>query len=97
MESLQQIFGVLVVLGLLGGTLWWLRSRGLARFSGITKRRNGGILQCVESLPLSAGNVLHLVRIADRGLLITSSPTGCRLIENSPWAQIEGSLPKVKS
>ena len=97
MESLQQIFGVLVVLGLFGGTLWWLRSRGLARFSGITKRRNGGIMQSVESLPLSAGNVLHLVRIADRGLLITSSPTGCRVVDSSPWAQFEGSLAKVKS
>ena len=97
MESLQQIFGVLVVLGLLGGTLWWLRSRGLARFSGITKRRSGGIMQSVESLPLSAGNVLHLVRIADRSLLITSSPSGCHVVDSSPWAQIEGSLSKVKS
>jgi hypothetical protein len=97
MESLQQILGVLIVLGLLGGTLWWLRRRGLAHFTGITKRRKGGILQSVECLPLSAGNVLHLVRIADRAILITASPAGCHLVESRPWSQIAGSLPEAKS
>src|ERR1035441_10881318 len=54
MENLQQTFGVLVVFGLLGATLWWLRRRGLAHFTGIARRRQGGILQSVECLPLSA-------------------------------------------
>jgi hypothetical protein len=97
MESLQQTLGVLVVFGLLGATLWWLRRRGLAHFSGIARRRKGGILQSVECLPLSAGNVLHLVRIADRAILIASSPTGCRVVERGPWAQIVSHLSEVKS
>lgn len=97
MESLQQILGVLIVLGLLGGTLWWLRRRGLTHFTGISKRRGGGILQSVECLPLSSGNVLHLVRIADRAILITASPAGCHLVESRPWAQIEGNLSEAKN
>lgn len=97
MESLQQVLGVLVVLALLGGTLWWLRRRGLAHFSGIAMRRKSGILQSVECLPLSAGNVLHLVRVADRAILITASPTGCHVVESGPWARIEGHLSEVKS
>lgn len=97
MESLQQILGVLIVLGLLGGTLLWLRRKGLTHFTGIGKRRRGGILQSVECLPLSGGNVLHLVKIADRAILITASPAGCHLVESRPWAQIEGNLSEAKS
>jgi len=97
MESLQQLFGVIVVLGLLCAMLWWLRRRGLAHFSGLPRRRKGGILKSVECLPLSAGNTLHLVRIADRALLITSSPSGCQVVERGPWARMESSLSEVRS
>lgn len=97
MESLQQTLGVLFVFGLLGATLWWLRRRGLAHVSGIALRRKVGILQSVECLPLSAGNVLHLVRISDRAILITSSPAGCHVVESGPWAQFESRLSEVKN
>ena len=97
MENLQQTFGVLVVFGLLGATLWWLRRRGLAHFTGIARRRKGGILQSVECLPLSASNVLHLVRIADRAILIASSPAGCHVVESGHWAKLESRLSEVKS
>lgn len=97
MESLQQILGVLVVLGLLGATLWWLRRKGLAHFSGITRRRRAGLLESVECLPLSSGNVLHLVRIADRAILISASPAGCQVVETGPWSQIESPLAEVKN
>lgn len=96
MEILQQTSAVLVVFGLLGATLWWLRRRGLAHVSGITRRRKAGILQNVESLPLSAGNMLYLVRIADRALLITSSSTGCHVVESGPWAAMESCRAEVK-
>jgi hypothetical protein len=96
METLQQTFAVLAVFGLLGATLWWLRRRGLAHVSGIAGRRKGGILQSVECLPLSAGQVLHLVRVADRAILITASPAGCHVVESGPWAQIESHLSEVK-
>jgi hypothetical protein len=51
----------------------------------------------VESLPLSAGNVLHLVRIADRAILIASSPAGCHVVESGHWAQFESRLSEAKS
>ena len=97
MESLQQTLAVLAVFGILGTTLWWLRRRGLAHVSGITRRHKSCILQNVECLPLSGGNVLHLVRVADRAILITASPTGCRLVESGPWAQFESRLSEVKN
>ncbi|MEO8592018.1 MAG: flagellar biosynthetic protein FliO [Candidatus Solibacter sp.] len=97
METLQQTLGVLVVFGLLGATLWWLRRRGLAHVSGITRRRKGGTLQSMECLPLSAGNALHLVRVGDRAILIAASPAGCHLLESGPLAQFESHLSAVKS
>lgn len=97
MESLQQALAVLAVFGILGGTLWWLRRRGLAHVSGIVRRRKGGILQSVESLPLSASTSLHLVRVADRALLIASSPTGCQVVESGPWAKFENYLAEAKN
>ena len=97
MESIQQAFAVLAVFGLLGATLWWLRRRGLAHVSGITRRRKGAILQSVESLPLSAGHALHLVRFADRAILLACSSAGCHVVESNPWAQIETRVTEVKN
>ena len=90
METIQQVTGVLAVFGFLGVTLWWLRRKGLAHVSGITGRRKGGLLKSVECLPLSAGNVLHLVRVGDRALLITASVSGCHLVDSGPWVEFAG-------
>jgi flagellar biogenesis protein FliO len=90
MEGLQQMLAVLAVLGLLGGSLWWLRRRGIAHISGVPRRRTSGILQTVERLPLTPTHTLHLVRMADRAILIASSPAGCQVVESSPWSQLEG-------
>lgn len=89
MEELQQMLAVMAVLGLLGGALWWLRRRGIAHFSGPPRLRKTGILQSVERLPLTASHTLHLVRMADRAILIASSPAGCQVVESSPWAELE--------
>jgi hypothetical protein len=97
MESLQQTLAVLVVFALLGGALWWLRRRGLAHVSGVGGRRKGALLQSVECLPLSAGSALHLVRVAERAILIATSPAGCQVVESGPWAQFERRLPEVKN
>jgi hypothetical protein len=37
-------------------------------------------------LPLTPHHSLHLVRLADRTLLIALSPSGCNLLESSPGA-----------
>lgn len=34
MDALQPVLSVLLVLGLLGGALYWLRAKGMARFNG---------------------------------------------------------------
>ena len=87
MEYLQQTLAVLAVFGLLGGALWWLRGRGLARFAITGPKKSAGVLSQLERLPLSATHSLHLIRMADRAILIASWPGGCQAIESSAWNQ----------
>ena len=82
MESIQQALSVLLVLGLLGGTLWWLRRRGMAQFAfrtpGTGRRKS---IQVLERMALTPQHSLHLVRVADRTMLIAASPAGCSILE----------------
>jgi flagellar biogenesis protein FliO len=85
MESLQQVLTVLIVLGLLGGTLFWLRSKGLARFTVKGMGRSGRQMQSIERLPLTPQHSLHLVRVAGKVLLIAVSPGGCSVLDGTAW------------
>jgi flagellar biogenesis protein FliO len=84
MDSLQPMLAVLFVLGLLGGTLYWLRSRGIARF-GVKGLGRGGErrMQSLERLPLTPQHSLHLVSVGGRTLLIAVSPGGCSLLDGT--------------
>lgn len=91
MESIQQALAVLAVLGLLAGTLWWLKRKGLA---AVALGRRGGAgrrLELMERLPLTPHHSLHLVRIGERAILIAVSPSGCSVID----APAETALRKV--
>jgi hypothetical protein len=71
------------VLGLLGATLWWLRSRGLV---ALGPRGGGRVrqLEAVERLALSPQHTLHVVRYGGRRLLVAASPAGCAVLEAGP-------------
>ncbi len=85
MEAFQQLWVVVVVLGVLCGGLWLLKRKGWAQTA---LRRTGEDgrprLEIVDRLPLTPQHSLHLVRWADRTLLIGLSPTGCNLLESTP-------------
>jgi flagellar biogenesis protein FliO len=82
MEGMQQALSVVLVLGLLGGTLWWLRSRGMAQFAfKAAGRCKGRSIQVIERMSLTPQHSLHLVRVADRTMLIAASPSGCSILE----------------
>jgi flagellar biogenesis protein FliO len=81
MESIEQALSVLLVLALLGGTLWWLRRKGVAQFA--LKRAAAGkrkSIQVVERLALTPQHSLHLVKLEDRTMLIAASPGGCSIL-----------------
>jgi flagellar biogenesis protein FliO len=83
MDVIQPTFAVLFVLGLLGGTLYWLRNKGVARFAvnGIGRTR-GKQIQSIERFTLTPQHSLHLVSVAGRTLLIAVSPAGCTVLED---------------
>ena len=84
MEVFQQFIVVLIVLGLLCGALWALKRKGWAS-TGLRRKRDEGAprLEVIDRLPLTQHHTLHLVRLANRTLLIGLSPSGCNLLESA--------------
>jgi flagellar biogenesis protein FliO len=85
MDAIQPVLSVLLVLGLLGGALYWLRAKGVARFSGkglgAFGRQAGRQMQAIERLPLTPQHSLHLVSVGGRTLLVAVSPGGCTVVD----------------
>jgi flagellar biogenesis protein FliO len=88
MEQFEQLFAVAGVLMLLGGSLYFLRGRGMARFGLKTAgAANARQLQSIERLPLTPQHSLHLIRVYGRIVLIAVSPGGCSVLDGSAWSQ----------
>ena len=86
MELFNDLAAGGAVIGLLVAALWWLKRRGWAA-SPRAGRRSGRRLEVVERAPLGTQHALHLVRVGERGLLLTSSPTGCAVVGNFAWSE----------
>jgi flagellar biogenesis protein FliO len=89
MEVIQQAGAVVAVLMLLLLTLWWLHRRGLAGIP-LGRKSPARRMRSLERLPLGPQHALHLVRLGESALLISSSPTGCALIHRTGWNEIDG-------
>ena len=90
MDSLQPMLAVLLVLGLLGGALFWLRSKGVARFNTRGFGRPGARqMRTLERLSLTPQHSLHLVSVAGKTLLIAVSPGGCTVLQGTPMPPSE--------
>jgi flagellar biogenesis protein FliO len=82
MEAIQQTLVVVFVLGLLGATLYWLRSKGIAGFTTKAVGRGGTRrMQSIERMALTPQHSLHLVNVSGRVLLIAVSPGGCSVLD----------------
>lgn len=97
MEILPQMLAILAVFALLGVTLWWLRRNGAVQFRSVLPPRFAGprgrsqtrFLGRIEALQLTPSHSLSLIRVADRAILIGTSPAGIHLIESTPWKTLE--------
>jgi flagellar biogenesis protein FliO len=81
MDSMQQAFSVVLVLALLGCTLWWLRRKGMAQLAFRTPAGKRKSIQVIERLALTPHHSLHLVKVSGRMMLIAASPAGCSILE----------------
>ena len=93
MELAEQITMVLAVFALLGALLWVLKRRGFASLS-LAPRRGGNPrrVEVLERVPLTPQHAVHLVRIADKVLLIGTAPNGCTLLNESGLKESEPSF-----
>ncbi len=74
----EQILAALFVIGLLLGTVWVLRRKGLAAPNPMWRRAGrSNSMQAIERLQLTAQHSLHLVRLGDELILIGVSPSSC--------------------
>ena len=95
MQLTEQIGMVLLVFALMGGLLWFAKRRGLASLpsfpKGLGRGGNTRRLEVLERVPLSPQHALHLVRVAERTVLIATAPTSCTLLD-TPIALDSSSL-----
>lgn len=99
MEILQQLLAVGLVLGALGALVWALKRKGWAKSnwaqSNWAKTRISGSrelqtqLEVLGRLSLTPQHSVHLIRLADRVLLVGLSPGGCNVLETAPAASIQ--------
>jgi flagellar biosynthetic protein FliO len=76
------------VLALLGGALFLLQRRGAAvfhlpRIAGSGPRR----IEVLERVALGPHHALHLVRVADRYIVVGTSPSSCQLLDDAAPAK----------
>jgi flagellar biogenesis protein FliO len=83
MDLLQQVAGVLIVLGALGAIVMLGKHRGFMHCA-VPVRSNSRPkrLQVLERLALTPQHSLHLVTLDGRTVLVAVSPGGCQLLQN---------------
>jgi flagellar biogenesis protein FliO len=87
MEMFQQLFAVAGVLGALCIMVWAMKRKGLVRvnFRGARGAQDSQTrLEVLDRLVLTPHHSVHLIRLADRTLLVGLSPNGCNLLETAP-------------
>jgi flagellar biosynthetic protein FliO len=88
MEILQQLLAVALVLGALGALVWTMKRKGWARGRVSNSRDAQTQLEVIGRLALTPQHSVHLIRLADRILLVGLSPQGCNVLESAPAASI---------
>jgi flagellar biogenesis protein FliO len=81
MDLIQPFCAVLLVLGLLGGTLLFLKNKGAASFH-LPRRASAGPrrMEVVERVALGPQHALHLVRVGNRSVVVATGPSSCQLL-----------------
>jgi flagellar biogenesis protein FliO len=85
MDAISPLAAAVLVPALLGGALLLLKRRGAAvfhlpRMAGADPRR----IEVLERVALGPHHALHLVRVADRHIVVGTSPSSCQLLDETP-------------
>jgi flagellar biogenesis protein FliO len=85
MELTRQFAAIAFVFALLAAVLWMLRRNGVV--SRTWRPRANTVLEVVEHVSLGPAHRLHLVRVADRAVLIATHASGSTLVDSLPWSE----------
>jgi flagellar biosynthetic protein FliO len=88
METLQQLLAIALVLGALCTLVWAMKRKGWVRSRVSGSRDAQTQLEVIGRLALTQQHSVHLIRMADRVLLLGLSPNGCNVLESAPAASI---------
>jgi flagellar biogenesis protein FliO len=77
MELFQQGLALVVVFGLLGTALWFVKTRQSPNLRARGERR----MQVLERVALTPQHTLCLVKVNDRLVMIGTAPSSCQLIQ----------------
>lgn len=83
MEMLQQLLAIGLVLGLLVLFVWMLKRRGFATVRTRPSQDPRTRMEVIDRLALTPQHSIHLIRMADRMLLVALSPQNCSLLETT--------------
>ena len=64
--------------------VWAMKRKGWARVRNRGSRDPQTRLEVIDRLMLTPHHSVHLIRVADRTLLVGLSPNGCNLLETTP-------------
>jgi len=76
----QSFTAVLVVMTLLGGTLFLLKKRGAACFRLPRMTAAPRRMEVIERIALGPQHALHLVRVGERRVLVATAPSMCQVV-----------------
>jgi len=84
MDFLQPLGAIVTVMFLLCGVLFVLKKRGSARFrfpgAATAPRR----IELIERTVLDPQHALHLVRVGEKYLVLSTSPASCSVVSELP-------------
>jgi flagellar biogenesis protein FliO len=86
-EILQPIAAMVFVFALLGGALWWLRSRNMVAFG--PARQGTSKMQVIDRVRLTPQHSIHILRTGKRELTIAVHPSGCTLLDTRTAEEAE--------
>lgn len=86
MDPLNNVAAVAIVLALLGALVSVFRARGTAaiRLPWLRAADSSQTMQVMERVALTTHHTLCLVRVGERSVLISTSPSSCQILEIGP-------------
>ncbi|HZR19060.1 MAG TPA: flagellar biosynthetic protein FliO [Verrucomicrobiae bacterium] len=94
MDLARESLALVLVFGLLGTALWFLRQKGSFRIE--RKNTGGARLESRGKLALTAQHSIHLIRAGDRELILALHPAGVTFLGDAAGGVAPGTEEELR-